>query len=314
MRGDSVINGHSAVNMVKSTYDLYVCSDNADYTYSNRKPLTSLGVSTAMGLTLLVTPLAFSRATVTVTLQHHSHTTLTLSPRAEVVVHMSNTDASVEVYPPEVHRLRGILASDPEGGWDKAWRDSVTPWDRGALQAPLQKLVESGRVSLPTSGRAIVPGCGRGYEVVYIANTLHLDTLGLDLSSAAIHAAQQNAAKAVTSPKTKLQFIEGDFFKYEVPESDRFDFGFDYTFFCAIPPSHRADWGSQMRALIKQGGLLVTLMWPIDGERDDGPPFSVSEAAYTDALKVKEGMWSEVLNEKTEGREGKERIAVWRRN
>jgi len=70
-------------------------------------------------------------------------------------------------------------------------QESVTPWDRGALQAPLQKLVESGRVSLPTSGRAIVPGCGRGYEVVYIANTLHLDTIGLDLSSTAIRAAQQ---------------------------------------------------------------------------------------------------------------------------
>jgi len=193
-------------------------------------------------------------------------------------------------------------------------QESVTPWDRGALQAPLQKLVESGRVSLPTSGRAIVPGCGRGYEVVYIANTLHLDTIGLDLSSTAIRAAQQNAAKAGTSPKTKFQFIETDFFKYEVPESDRFDLGFDYTFFCAIPPSRRADWGSQMRALIKQGGLLVTLMYPIDGERDDGPPFSVSEAAYTDALKVKAGIWSEVLNEVTEGREGRERIAVWRRN
>lgn len=37
----------------------------------------------------------------------------------------------------------------------------VTPWDAGTLQPPLKELIESKRVPLPTTGRALVPGCGK---------------------------------------------------------------------------------------------------------------------------------------------------------
>lgn len=40
-------------------------------------------------------------------------------------------------------------------------KESVTPWDAGRVQPPLQELLESARLDLPKSGRALVPGCGK---------------------------------------------------------------------------------------------------------------------------------------------------------
>ena len=39
-----------------------------------------------------------------------------------------------------------------------------------------------------------------------------------------------------------------------------------------------------MGRLVKPGGNLVTLMFPLDGDRAGGPPFSVSKADYLDRL------------------------------
>lgn len=42
-------------------------------------------------------------------------------------------------------------------GWEKSWREGVTPWDLGQPTPILLHLLQMG--SLP-KGRALVPGCG----------------------------------------------------------------------------------------------------------------------------------------------------------
>ena len=79
----------------------------------------------------------------------------------------------------------------------------------------------------------------------------------------------------------------GDFFEHSFPK--KFDFVFDYTFFCAIPPTRRPDWGARMGDLVKPGGKLLTLVFPIDeanafNPEAKGPPFPVSIAAYEKVL------------------------------
>lgn len=46
----------------------------------------------------------------------------------------------------------------------------------------------------------------------------------------------------------------------------------------------RADWGSQMNKLVKSGGFLITLIFPINPPRDDGPPFFVRLEHYIEVL------------------------------
>jgi methyl halide transferase len=72
--------------------------------------------------------------------------------------------------------------------------------------------------------------------------------------------------------------------------SDQFDFIFDYTFFCALPPLLRADWGSRMASLLRPDtGRLLTIMFPVDADtnlaQETGPPYSVTIDAYREALE-----------------------------
>jgi hypothetical protein len=59
-------------------------------------------------------------------------------------------------------------------------------------------------------------------------------------------------------------------------------------------------------------------VWPIDGDRPGGPPYSVNVDMYTEALQAEPeaGNWTKILDEETanEERKNTERIVVWRRN
>jgi hypothetical protein len=47
------------------------------------------------------------------------------------------------------------------------------------------------------------------------------------------------------------------------------------SFFCALAPTLRAQWGSRMADIIPSGGVLVCLIYPLDNH-NGGPPFSVT--------------------------------------
>jgi hypothetical protein len=81
-----------------------------------------------------------------------------------------------------------------------------------------------------------------------------------------------------------VHFVQASFFDLPVEdESDLFNFIYDYTFFCALEPTLRVEWAHKMFALLKRGGELCTLMYPIM-PREGGPPYEVSLADYQTVL------------------------------
>ncbi len=73
-------------------------------------------------------------------------------------------------------------------------KQNVTPWDiHGTAQPALVELVENeaNEKLLPRTGKALVPGCGKGYDVVYFARTLGLDATGVEISETAREAAKK---------------------------------------------------------------------------------------------------------------------------
>lgn len=64
------------------------------------------------------------------------------------------------------------------------------------------------------------------------------------------------------------------------------DVAFDHTFFCALRKDMRMSWGETYSRLVKHGGDLVCLMYPVDQHRDpdSGPPFRVDIEAYVAVL------------------------------
>lgn len=130
----------------------------------------------------------------------------------------------------------------------------------------------------------------------------------------------------------KVSFEVADFFDLSIPNDQRFALIYDYTwvflsmslqpcddqfvrFFVAIPPVRRFDWGKQISALLKSGGYLITLIFPLNLPVDeDGPPFFVKPEHYVDVLG---GGWEKVLDKVPENsipqHVGRERLVVYRR-
>jgi SAM-dependent methyltransferase len=174
----------------------------------------------------------------------------------------------------------------------------------------------------------MVPGCGRGFDTIYLASALGWDTvLGYDVSATAVNAANEFLKSKDIPPSVaaKIKFQNGDFFKLDLPEEEKLDLIYDYTFFVAIPPHMRSDWGAQMQKIIKPGGHLITLMFPHVPERYElGPPFWASFDDYVEVLGGSNGSggakgWEIVYNKvpppeiQSEVHKGKDRMVVWKR-
>lgn len=190
--------------------------------------------------------------------------------------------------------------------WQEAWRAGRTPWDAGGSPPALVELIASERVP---GGRILVPGCGTGYDLGTLARR-DREVVGIDLSEearAAFVAAHPDLPGSVVYEVT-------DFFSYDAGSG--FDFVWDYTFFCALGPDQRDAWARAMKRLIKPSGMLATLIFPFEDPISDreGPPWPIN----TELVRSFVGdAFDEVEVERPgashPGREGKERLALWRR-
>ncbi|KPK51984.1 MAG: hypothetical protein AMJ63_10820 [Myxococcales bacterium SG8_38_1] len=190
--------------------------------------------------------------------------------------------------------------------WQEAWRAGRTPWDAGMSPPALVELIAAGRVP---AGRVLVPGCGTGYDLGTLARA-DREVIGIDLSEEA-RAAFMEAHPDLPG---KVVYEVTDFFSYD--GGGGFDFVWDYTFFCALDPDRRSSWAETMARLVKPSGTLATLIFPFEDPISDreGPPWPINtelvrslvEAAFEE-VEVHQAARSHP------GREGKERLALWRR-
>ncbi|KAL3265158.1 hypothetical protein ABHI18_000063 [Aspergillus niger] len=190
--------------------------------------------------------------------------------------------------------------------WDAQYNDM---WDRGKPSPALIDLVEYRKElfqPLAADGRrkkALVPGCGRGYDVVMLA--LHgFDAYGVEISATGVAAAQTYASKELQRPQAynfgeqesdsanpgNVTFLEGDFFKTDWEPNNLkgggglFDIIYDYTFLCALHPDMRRQWAARMAGLLRDDGYLVCLEFPL--YKDPallGPPWGL-QGVYWDLL------------------------------
>lgn len=237
--------------------------------------------------------------------------------------------------------FEGRPAAQHISGWDDLWKKSLTPWDRAGPSQALRDAILSQNQNLfgspikklatTTTGqqqqqqqqqrkKALVPGCGRGYDVLSLAS-LGYDTFGLDGSENAILAARKLEAEEISCEsdayrlrdplvgKGKVQFIIGDFFRNDflaaissttmhgdsnstsndtVPPTtdEKFDLIFDYTFLCALPRELRPKWAKRMSELLAPDGFLVCLEWPLQkSPKEGGPPHGLSAELYEELLR-----------------------------
>lgn len=195
--------------------------------------------------------------------------------------------------------------------WNQRYELGDTPWEKGHAAPPLVELLEKMGPSIWGTGPVLVPGCGTGHDVRVIS-ALGPETLGLDLAPLAL-------AKANEFPKSGKEFYElGDFLDPDWRKGKTFSAIWEHTCYCAIDPSRRPDYAAACKDLIAPGGHLIGVFFLTPNkpdEENEGPPFNSTIFELDSRFAPEfERIDSWVPESCYPGREGKEWIAIYRRN
>ena len=155
--------------------------------------------------------------------------------------------------------------------WNKRYLEGHFPWDMGGPAPSLVALAEAGGLPFVEGGRILVPGCGRGHDVLFLASQ-GFEVVGLDFAPKALEFGRAEAAKQGLDG---ARFVEGDFFDPPGDLLESFDGLYELTCFCAIEPKERDRFARSSARVLKEGGVLLSLLFPIE-EREGGPPYGVS--------------------------------------
>ena len=142
--------------------------------------------------------------------------------------------------------------TDQLSRWAQLWEnEDFLPWDRGLPNPALVDMLSEKQNILGTcfkddsSGekqrkKALVPGCGRGYDVLLLAS-FGYDAYGLEVSEKAVQlCVQEQMTNGYKYPVQdgsvgagKAIFLQGDFFSddwtKDIPSGPDFDLIYDYT-------------------------------------------------------------------------------------
>lgn len=147
-------------------------------------------------------------------------------------------------------------------GWQARYDQGKTGWDRGSRNSILDHWLDT---EILTPGRVLIPGCGRGHEVIHLAQA-GFDVTALDFAPAPIlHLRQELASRGLTANTLQIDILE---YKTDEP----FDFIYEQTCLCALSPRHWQHYENQLYHWLKPNGQLLALFMQ-SGKRDE-PPYS----------------------------------------
>jgi hypothetical protein len=167
--------------------------------------------------------------------------------------------------------------------WEATWNTEFPPWfDHGVVSPVLESLLE--KKKLP-NGRALVPGCGRGYDATALA-TADRYVIGCDIVPLAIQSAKQRLEEEMEfcetmvvpykPPMSRVEFRECSVFEFPTDKPEQlFDLVFDHGFLNALDPRVRPTYAKKMGELVKESGYLVTVVYPMM-IKEGGPPFGIT--------------------------------------
>lgn len=164
--------------------------------------------------------------------------------------------------------------------WEVLYQTGDTGWDRGQVSPALQTWLNQGVIQ--EGAKVLIPGCGRGHEVVVLAK-LGFDVTAIDLAPSAIEALNQTLEDAGVSATT----VCADIFSYQTAQ--QFDVVYEQTCLCAIEPKQRSDYERCLEKWLKAGGKLLFSMMQT-GEVG-GPPYHCELTEMRTLFGAKDWQW-----------------------
>lgn len=188
--------------------------------------------------------------------------------------------------------------------WQGLYEANDMRWDLGEVAPPFIRLWEEGKLPV---GKTLIPGCGRGHEVVFLAKN-GFDVTGVDSAEGAADYLRNALRERNLAGRVLLQ----DFFSLDDSHHGVYDLVIEQTFFCAIAPRQRLDYCQTIARILKPGGMLAGLFYNTGEE--GGPPYNTTrediEKTFSKTFAIQrldKTPWS------IEKRKGKEWLAIMKK-
>ncbi|MBO9635494.1 MAG: methyltransferase domain-containing protein, partial [Chitinophagaceae bacterium] len=152
--------------------------------------------------------------------------------------------------------------------WDEQYINETTGWDIGYPSTPLKEYIDQLK---DKNIRILIPGCGNGYEAVYLLQQGFQQVTVIDLSPVLT---QRFTEKMQQYSGKELTVVTGDFFEHK----GQYELILEQTFFCVFPPSLREKYIVKVKELLTPGGTIAGVLF--NREFGSAPPYGGSMDEY----------------------------------
>lgn len=192
--------------------------------------------------------------------------------------------------------------------WNTRYVDADTPWDLGGGSRVLGAVIDLGLLS--GCERVLVPGCGRGHDVLQLAQR-GFRGVGIDFAALAI----DSLNAAASERGLDVEALAQDLFDLEAVPAGSFDAIWEYTCLVALPPEQRRRYAALAAHLIRPGGRFVHAVFPTARDPEaHRPPWPITP---DEVVALFGDCWAEVLRSEPlvspENRRGREELLILER-
>lgn len=163
--------------------------------------------------------------------------------------------------------------------WQERYDAGKTGWDRGRPNPMLKQWIDAD-VLRPC--KILVPGCGRGHEVIALAEA-GFDVTAIDFADAAV----ESLSVELKRRDLRANVIQSDVFAF--CQSQSFDAVYEQTSLCAIHPSQWQTYQQLLACWLRAEGMLFALFMQSDAP--EGPPYSCPPRAMRELFSMPTWHW-----------------------
>ena len=198
-----------------------------------------------------------------------------------------------------------IYKEDNSQFWEDIYLEDDAGWDLGGPTPIFESMVHS-----MSPGELCIIGCGKGYDAILFAQKGFAVT-AIDFAPSAVNVLE----KLAKEHDVNIQIIQSDIFSLTTEYINIFDYVIEQTCFCAINPRRRKEYESMVKHMLKIGGKLIGLWFPLDKAAEDGgPPWGTTIDEVKSIFKLGWKIELEEFPELSIGpRKGREKLIIFRK-
>ena len=160
-----------------------------------------------------------------------------------------------------------VYKEDDTQFWEDIYLDDDAGWDLGGVTPVFDDIADQ-----LSRGKVCIVGCGKGYDAVMFAQK-GFEVTAVDFAPSAVIKLETMSNKE----NVNVQILQSDIFDL-TPEYDSvFDYVIEQACFCAVNPQRRQEYERLIYKILKPGGKLIGLWFPLDKTiEDEGPPWGIT--------------------------------------